>query len=166
MPDPVVVLNDAGVIVDANQAAETVLGEPDRPILGRRWSSAVAGAIGWNDLSTGRQQRTEQPWLVDGGTRWYDVERRALRDRHGRDVGALLMLRNVTTRKQLEERLRQESYSDRSSGSSSGAATACSGWVATNSSPCCRPRLKPRPTPWPGAWPTVSSLSTNRATSS
>ena len=35
MPDPVVVLNEAGVIVDANQAAETVLGEPDRPILGR-----------------------------------------------------------------------------------------------------------------------------------
>jgi diguanylate cyclase (GGDEF)-like protein/PAS domain S-box-containing protein len=116
MPDPVVVLNEAGVVVDANGAAEAVLGEADRPILGRRWTSAVAGALGWNDLSSGKLQRTEQPWLVGGATRWYDAERRALSDRHGRDVGALLMLRDITTRKQLEERLRQQSYSDELTG--------------------------------------------------
>ncbi len=116
MPDPVVVLNEAGVIVDANGAAEAVLAEADRPILGRRWTSAVAGALGWNGLSSGKLQRTEQPWLVGGATRWYDAERRALSDRHGRDVGALLMLRDITTRKQLEEQLRQQSYSDELTG--------------------------------------------------
>jgi diguanylate cyclase (GGDEF)-like protein/PAS domain S-box-containing protein len=116
MPDPVVVLNDAGIIVDANRAAETVLGEPDRPILGRRWTSAVAGAVGWNDLSTGSPQRIEQPWLVGDSSRWYDVERRAIADRHGRDVGALLVLRDITARKHLEEQLRHESHSDQLTG--------------------------------------------------
>jgi diguanylate cyclase (GGDEF)-like protein len=116
MPDPVVVLNDAGRIVDANRAAEQVIGEPDRRLLGRLWTSAVAGAIGWNDLARDLDVRVEQPWMVDGVARWYDVERRALTDDHGGSVGALIVLRDITARKRLEDQLRHDSYSDRLTG--------------------------------------------------
>jgi PAS domain-containing protein len=116
MPDPVVVLNEAGVVVDANQAAEDVIGEPDRPIVGRRWGSAVAGAVGWNDLPSGLDNRVERPWLVGGTPRWYDIERRALADGRGGPVGTLIVLRDITARKQLEDQLRLESYSDQLTG--------------------------------------------------
>lgn len=116
MPDPVMVLNDAGLVVDANQAATDVLGGAERRLAGRPWADVVAGAEGWTDLPAGRDDRAERAWRVGSASRWFDIERRPLRDDRGRLVGALIVLRDITPRKHLEDRLRRESYSDRLTG--------------------------------------------------
>jgi diguanylate cyclase (GGDEF)-like protein/PAS domain S-box-containing protein len=116
MPDLVVVLNEAGLVVDANKAATDVLGGHDARLIGHRWAHVVAGAEGWNDLPEGRDDRVERPWHSAAGSRWFDIERRSLSDGRQRPLGALIVLRDVTARKRLEDQLRRESYSDRLTG--------------------------------------------------
>ncbi|MEZ5286888.1 MAG: phytase [Vicinamibacterales bacterium] len=112
LPDPVIVLNESGVVVDANQSADTVLGSPGRALVGqprtrpsgaRRvglnwWTAAMAGP-------SGRGRRRRPP---AGST----SSRARLVDRHQRSVGTLVVLRDITARKALEARLRQDSHSD------------------------------------------------------
>ena len=112
IPDPVVVLNQAGVIADANHAATRLLGGPTPDLIGQSWHEVVAGAEGWTELSESRAEPVERRWPLDGTTRWFEIERRRLYDRYGRRVGALIVLRDITTRKALEDQLRHQSYSD------------------------------------------------------
>lgn len=112
MPDMVIVLSPTGLVVDANQAATDVLGEPARGLTGRRWADVVAGADGWDDVGRGPRERIERPWSSGADSPWFDIEQRPLSDRHDRHVGTLVVLRDITTRKRLEMQLRRESYSD------------------------------------------------------
>jgi diguanylate cyclase (GGDEF)-like protein/PAS domain S-box-containing protein len=116
MPDPVIVLNQSGLIVDANYAAANLLGGTDRRLPGKAWREVVAGAEGWNELPESRAGRVERFWQVANTTRWFELQQRRLYDRHDRLVGALIVLRDVTSRKALEEQLRRESYSDQLTG--------------------------------------------------
>ena len=116
MPDPVVVLNQTGLIVDANHAAARLLAGGDRGLAGRPWHEVVAGAEGWNELPESRAGRVERLWQVANTARWFEIEQRRLYDQHDRRVGALIVLRDVTARKALEEQLRKESYSDQLTG--------------------------------------------------
>jgi diguanylate cyclase (GGDEF)-like protein len=116
LPELVVVLDDAGVIVDANQAAIDTLAGPDRPLTGRQWADAVGDAEGWSGVPMGGAARVEKPWRAESGTLWFDIERRPLVDRRQRSLGALIVLRDITARKRLEDDLRRESYSDRLTG--------------------------------------------------
>lgn len=116
MPDPVIVLNPAGVIVDANDAASHLPGGPYPQLAGRSWNDMVGGSDGWNELPDSRAGRVERRWPIDGTSRWFEIERRRLYDTYGRLVGALIVLRDITTRKHLEEQLRHQSYSDQLTG--------------------------------------------------
>jgi diguanylate cyclase (GGDEF)-like protein/PAS domain S-box-containing protein len=116
IPDPVLVLNQAGLIVDANRAAIAFLGGPERDLVGRAWREVVADADGWNELPGSRDGRVERLWNVGHASRWFEIERRALDDRFHRYVGALIVLRDITNRKALEDQLRHQSYSDQLTG--------------------------------------------------
>lgn len=116
IPDPVIVLNQAGVIVDVNHAATLLPGGPYPDLTGRLWDDVVGGADGWNELPDSRAGRVERRWPLEGPPRWFEIERRRLYDKYGRWVGALIVLRDITTRKLLEDRLRHQSYSDQLTG--------------------------------------------------
>lgn len=115
MADLVLVLNERGVIVDANRAAVQTLAAAERRLVGRAWSEVVAGAEGWHDLPA-THDRIERLWRRLEPHRWFEIERRPLRDTRDRAIGVLVVLRDITSRKQLEEELRRESYSDRLTG--------------------------------------------------
>jgi diguanylate cyclase (GGDEF)-like protein/PAS domain S-box-containing protein len=115
MPDLVVVLNESALVVDANQAALEVFGGSDGRLAGRQWSDVVSGAEEWRDLPA-QHGRIERSWGSGATTRWFDIERRPLRDHRGRPVGALVVLSDVTSHKHLEDQLRRESYCDRLTG--------------------------------------------------
>jgi diguanylate cyclase (GGDEF)-like protein/PAS domain S-box-containing protein len=112
MTDLVVVLDDRGLIVDANRAAHDLLGL-GRPLTGLSWDAAVAGTPAWQRLPlSGDSAALERPLQTAGGIRWYDILHHPLVDRAGRIVGGLVSARDVTARKQLEEELRRVGYRD------------------------------------------------------
>ena len=83
IPDPVIVLNQAGVIVDANYAATQFPGGPYPDLAGQFWNEIVR-ADGWNELPDSRAGRVERRWPLEGTPRWFEIERRRLHDRYHR----------------------------------------------------------------------------------
>jgi len=69
----------------------------------------------WSSVSMGGA-RIEKAWRAKSGTLWFDIEQRPLVDRRQRSLGALIVLRDITARKRLEDDLRRESYSDHLTG--------------------------------------------------
>jgi diguanylate cyclase (GGDEF)-like protein/PAS domain S-box-containing protein len=112
MTDLVVVLDDQGVIVDANRATVELLGA-SRSLTGTSWDRAFAGAPGWQRLPlSGNSSALERPLQTPAGTLWFDIQHHPLVDRTGRVVGGLVSARDVTSRKQLEDELRRLSFRD------------------------------------------------------
>ena len=91
-------------------------GGPYPDLAGQSWNEIVGRADGWNELPDSRAGRVERRWPLEGTPRWFEIERRRLHDRYGRLVGALIVLRDITTRKHLEDQLRHQSYSDQLTG--------------------------------------------------
>lgn len=103
-PDPVLVADADGLILDANPAARRLPGMPDRPV-GRRLHAAplLRGVLHRLHLA-GEERRAEL--LIEAAGRHYEVE--AVPLTHGeRRAGRLLLLRDVTRRVQAETRLQE-----------------------------------------------------------
>ena len=103
MGDGLVVLDAGGRVVNANAIARRVLDPPpsaDRRIadVGPHGATSTDGALAALD---GRTITA----TVDGRERAYDVDWSPLEDRHGRTVGHVLGLRDVTGRNRYEQRL-------------------------------------------------------------
>lgn len=108
VPDPVLVLDADGTVVEANAAAQALV--RDGGPLGHR----LAELPGLCDLSFGTSAALPVPLTLecDGGLRSFEATRVALTsgNRGGgrsapREVGCLLMLRDVTHRRRAEKRL-------------------------------------------------------------
>jgi PAS domain S-box-containing protein len=100
MHDAVVVLDPYARVVDANLAAERLLGQPAAQAVGQpldrlvpAWSAATAGAAPSRRGSGGE--------VVIGGHAW-ELTISALTDRQGRPSGELLVARDVSERRALE----------------------------------------------------------------
>lgn len=115
MPDVVLVLNEHDVIVDANQAAAEMLQTSERHLIGLRWRQ-VFTASDWLEVPHGPRQAVECRWPGGADAPWFDVRRHPLWDARGRSLGLLVVARDITTRRQFEQELRDASYRDRLTG--------------------------------------------------
>ena len=111
VPDPVLVLDADGTVVEANPAARALV--RDRQPLGRRLTE-LPGLAALAALSSGGCTSASVPLTLecDGGLRSFEATRVPLTSgnrgggRSGpREVGCLLMLRDVTHRRRAEARL-------------------------------------------------------------
>ena len=106
MSDPVVALNNRGVVVDANPAACEVFGRERDRVVGHRLVAVapdLAAAVDRfvPDVTGTQVFRTR----TGDATEIFDVSIEPL-DWHGDDAGRLVSLHNVTDRRQREEQLR------------------------------------------------------------
>jgi PAS domain S-box-containing protein len=102
--DPVLVLDPDGRVLDANPAAGRLVGRPVAEAVGQpvdqllpSWSATVTAAI-----AAGVDQASEE---VERDGRIYDLAISALPDRQRQPGGHLVVARDVTERRQVEERL-------------------------------------------------------------
>jgi PAS domain S-box-containing protein len=99
LPDAVVVLDMRDRVVALNPAAERLLGQASRTLLGRpateiRSISALLGSAN-GEISEAEIRAGQAPGADD---RQFDVGRSCLADRRGRPVGRLLVVRDITER--------------------------------------------------------------------
>ncbi len=108
MSDSLIVLDSHENIVDINLSALQLLGAESSQIIGKpaaqvfhRWHEVVEQYRG--------QAYTECDMMlpVDGLDRWFDLRASPLIDRHGRSNGRMIILRDITLRKQTEDQLRE-----------------------------------------------------------
>jgi PAS domain S-box-containing protein len=99
IPDPVLVLDPYGRVIDANPAAERLVGRPVPDAVGQQ-AVRLLPALG--DRAVG--QATASELTVDGRT--YDLDVSSLPGRPGRRGGQLVVARDVTERRQAEQDIR------------------------------------------------------------
>jgi signal transduction histidine kinase len=107
MRDAVVVLDPYGRVVDANLAAERLIGQPVGQVVGQpleRLMPAWAGALAARPGASAAGDGPSDLALVAG--RAYELSVSAVPDRQGRPTGALLIARDVSERRQAEQDLR------------------------------------------------------------
>jgi PAS domain S-box-containing protein len=97
--DPVLVLDPWGRIIDANPAAERLVGRPAGKVVGR---SAVELLPALGDRAAGQATASE----ITVADRTYDLAISSLPGRPGRRGGQLVVARDVSERRQAEEVLR------------------------------------------------------------
>jgi PAS domain S-box-containing protein len=107
MQDAAVVLDPYGRVVDANLAAERLLGQPVGQVVGQplaqlvpAWSTAISHGHG---ASTSSDSSGDEA-IIAG--RVYELTVSALPDRQGQPTGDLLIARDVSERRQAERDLR------------------------------------------------------------
>jgi PAS domain S-box-containing protein len=104
LPDAVVVLDTRKHVVELNPAAERLLGQSDRTLLNRPAleSGTIMAllAVGNGEISESGL-RLSSPSGAD--ERWFDVGCFALADSRRRPVGQLLVVRDITDRKNAEQ---------------------------------------------------------------
>ncbi len=106
MHEGVLVLNRENRIVDANPAALDLLDLEGLP-MGQRLEAALSA---WPELIDVHREETKRRCEVcreESPPRYLDVRLWPLWDRHERLRGHLMVVRDITTRKSLEEQLRQ-----------------------------------------------------------
>jgi diguanylate cyclase (GGDEF)-like protein len=106
IPDPVLVIDLAFQVVDANAAAFAVIGLAE-PIIGRRFTD-IAALAALHGLADGQALPRE---VTLAGERRFEVTPVPLAF-GGRQVGQLLLLRDLTRRAELGARLREEAMRD------------------------------------------------------
>jgi PAS domain S-box-containing protein len=107
MQDAAVVLDPYGRVVDANLAAERLLGQPVGQVVGQplaqlvpAWTTAISHGQGASTSS----DASDEEAVIAG--RVYELTVSALPDRQGQPTGDLLIARDVSERRQAERDLR------------------------------------------------------------
>lgn len=108
MPNGVLVTDFQGIIVDFNPAMQLITGIPAKKAIGQRAEQVLAN---WEDFINCFNVKTderEEVYLIKGKTKYYyDMQNTLLYDRNKRPAGQVIMLRDITEKKQAEDILRQ-----------------------------------------------------------
>ncbi len=102
MSDGMIVLDMQGQMVDLNRAAQQIIGQPASQVIGRR---AAVVFEAWPELVERYRHVTEALDEVKAGDDYYELRLSPLRSRRGIIIGRVIILRNVTERKQAETAL-------------------------------------------------------------
>jgi diguanylate cyclase (GGDEF)-like protein/PAS domain S-box-containing protein len=119
LTDGVFVLDDRDRLVDANPQAMKILGWTQPPI-GQRAEQVFAA---WKEVRDGCQMtagadpvKIEIQHIIDDQSVYFDINITALRDEMRSNIGRLIVLHDITARKQLEEKLLELSLVDELTG--------------------------------------------------
>ncbi|MGB9933076.1 histidine kinase N-terminal 7TM domain-containing protein [Haloarcula amylolytica] len=104
MDDQVVIVDDERRIVDVNEAATALFDGDQNTLLGRSLPRALP-ALAETVPAPGERTQTETALEHDGGVRYYDVRVIPLYRAYGVVSGHLISLRDITDRRQREQRL-------------------------------------------------------------
>jgi PAS domain S-box-containing protein len=108
MGDGVIVLDAQNRIVDFNPAAQQIIGQPSAAIMGRLAGQVLTARADLVERYRDVLEASSEIVLGEGETRrYFDLRISPLYDRHNRLSGRLIVLRDVTERRQAEEALRQ-----------------------------------------------------------
>jgi len=104
MSDVVIVMDAQNRIVDLNPSAQRVIGCLASESIGQPVEKVLSG---WPDLIERSRNRSEAHseivWGQNGRKRYFDLSVSPLRDKHDLLTGQLIVLRDITERKQAEE---------------------------------------------------------------
>jgi PAS domain S-box-containing protein len=107
MGDGIVVLDEQGHVVDLNPAAARILAQSTPAALGRPAEQVLAAlpdvAKHCSELTAAQFEVAHFP---DGTLHFYDISTTPLHDQRKRVAGCVILLRNITARRQAEERQR------------------------------------------------------------
>jgi len=107
MDDPVFVLDSEGRIVDANPSFLKTFGLEESKIIGEKFEDVFVNQKEIiNHLKKEKDLRDEVPVKIDDKKFVYDMQISSLVDKHGNTTGHLVSLRDITKRKEMEEKLR------------------------------------------------------------
>jgi len=108
MSDAMLAIDPRGRIIDLNPAAQAIIQVPASLIIGR---PAVEVLSPWRDLIERYRDQTEIRDEImlshDGTARYYDLQVSPLTSQRGQPAGRLVVLRDMTARKQAEAELRE-----------------------------------------------------------
>ena len=104
MPDSVLVLDAQNRVVDINPAAQRIWGRSPEETIGKPVTEALSELAGMENFFQSVEESREETHVGDAESRrHYDWRLSPLRDRKGRLTGRLLVIRDTTKRKQMEE---------------------------------------------------------------
>jgi PAS domain S-box-containing protein len=106
LPDGVLVLNKDGNLIDMNPAARHMLGLGTDRFLGKHLA-IVCPNLDMIRSGIGSEGNTEMKSGVGDSTRYYDVSLVPLRDKNSFINGQLIVLRDITDRRKIEQNLRE-----------------------------------------------------------
>lgn len=130
LADPVVVMDLSDRIVDLNPAAARALGVPLAAAVGRSVADALSAWPPLLEFYSGGQPEAG----VEMGGRYYQASRVPLEDGAGKARGFLLVLNDLTQRRQTEEDLRESERSLRLAKEAAEAASRAKGAFLANMS--------------------------------
>jgi PAS domain S-box-containing protein len=106
MDDAMVALDSLNRVVDVNRVAAELLGHSERSVVGRTLGELLPQYRGLFERYQGALQAHDELSLDIGGQpRWYDMQLSPLRDRRQRLRGRLIVLRDISDRKELQSSL-------------------------------------------------------------
>jgi len=112
----VVVLDNQSRLVDANPAALRIFNWEHLPV-GKRANEFMGDALAALDLENLKESELAEIVLVTGGTnRCYDLLASNLKNKMGLQIGSLIMLHDITERKETEKKLQELSLVDELTG--------------------------------------------------
>jgi PAS domain S-box-containing protein len=104
MSDPVFVVDDDGRIVDVNAAGSALLDDEGDDLIGRAAAEVIPS---YESRENGSEADTDVTIETDGRVRFFDTNRTTLTDGSGTEIGSLLIYRDVTERRSVEERFKR-----------------------------------------------------------
>lgn len=112
----VVVLDNQGRLVDANPASFRIFSWETLPV-GKRADEFIGDALSELNLEANYENQMVEIELATGGTtRCYDLLASSLKNKIGHQIGSLLMLHDITERKEAEKKLQELSLVDELTG--------------------------------------------------